>query len=335
MALLAAFDGPAGAPCRTGRCRCGLADRRAQPAGDRRLDRLLRQYPGPALGSLRNPELRRAPGRVRRTALDAFTHQDLPFEQLVEELAVERNLAVSPLFQVLFALQNVPTRSAGACRGWRSRRSAWTQARAKFDLSLTLQESPAGFVRRRWSTTRTCSTAARSSAWSARFAALLEAAVNDPSLPVADLPLLLPGERQQALVEWNDTRSPRPRGSVSTSSVAAQVGALAGLRRRRRRERASDLRRARRRANHWPIACASLGVGPEVLVGTLRWSARRRWSSRCWASSRRAAPTCRSIRPILEKRLAFLLEDSRRSCAADAAASSGPDAVRRRARSLS
>src|SRR6185436_14658330 len=79
--------------------------------------------------------------RVRRTSLDAFSHQDLPFERLVEEIVVERNRAVSPLFQVLFAFQNAPLGSL-EMPGLRLAQLDVDTGLVKFDLSLTLQEGP-------------------------------------------------------------------------------------------------------------------------------------------------------------------------------------------------
>src|SRR5262249_8849643 len=46
--------------------------------------------------------------RVRRTTLDAYEHQELPFDRLVDELGVERSLSMSPLAQTMFVLQNAP-----------------------------------------------------------------------------------------------------------------------------------------------------------------------------------------------------------------------------------
>ena len=82
-----------------------------------------------------NPSFRELLGRVRKTALDAYEHQDLPFEKLVEELKPERSLSYSPLFQVMFVLQNAPN------TGWEFEGLSVSPVRvdtetAKFDLTF-------------------------------------------------------------------------------------------------------------------------------------------------------------------------------------------------------
>ncbi|HVR96627.1 MAG TPA: amino acid adenylation domain-containing protein, partial [Thermoanaerobaculia bacterium] len=148
--------------------------------------------------------------RVRQSALDGYTHQDVPFERLVEELVPERDLAHSPLFQVLLTLQNAP--AAGlSVPGLTLAPLPIEIATTKFDLSLSLQEGAEGFGGALSYNVDLFDGATVARLW-ARFTALLEAAVASPEIPVSELPLLLPEERHQALVEWND--SARPYASV-------------------------------------------------------------------------------------------------------------------------
>jgi non-ribosomal peptide synthetase component F len=79
-------------------------------------------------------------GRVRETALGAYTHQDVPFEQLVEELRPERDLSHTPLFQVLFVLQNAPRAAGLELPGLSLAVQAMESVTAKFDLTLSMVE---------------------------------------------------------------------------------------------------------------------------------------------------------------------------------------------------
>jgi hypothetical protein len=138
-------------------------------------------------------------GRVKETCLGAYGHQDVPFEKLVEELQPERSLSHSPLFQVMFILQNAPQED------WRlgaeglsfSVQGLSTQA-AKFDLTLTLSAADTGL--QGWleynSDLFAATTIAR---FGKHFECLLASIVAEPGRAVGELEVLQPAERQQLL----------------------------------------------------------------------------------------------------------------------------------------
>ncbi|HVR95472.1 MAG TPA: amino acid adenylation domain-containing protein, partial [Thermoanaerobaculia bacterium] len=203
--------------------------------------------------------------QVRGTSLDAYAHQDLPFERLVEELAPERGLSHSPLFQAMFVLQNAPL-SALSLPGLTLRPLEAGSGRALFDLTLTLQERGDGVFLGELEHNADLfdgSTAAR--LWD-RFTALLEAAAASPGLLLAELPLLPAAERHQALAEWNDTARPLPGGCLH-ERVALQAERRPDAVAVSFEGQALSYGELERRANRLAHHLIGLGVRPEDRVG--------------------------------------------------------------------
>ncbi|HJX28294.1 MAG TPA: amino acid adenylation domain-containing protein, partial [Thermoanaerobaculia bacterium] len=150
--------------------------------------------------------------RVREEALDAFAHQDVPFERLVEELVPERDQSTSPLFQAMFALQNTPLGEL-TLPGLTLAPVGFENRVAKFDLSLALGEVAGVFTGALDHNVDLFDAVTTARLWN-RFEVLLRAAVADPGQPVADLPLLLPEELQQVLVEPTADRDFAPVASL-------------------------------------------------------------------------------------------------------------------------
>ncbi|HEY4593637.1 MAG TPA: amino acid adenylation domain-containing protein, partial [Thermoanaerobaculia bacterium] len=142
-------------------------------------------------------------GRVRETALAAQAHQDLPFERLVEELAPERSLAHTPLFQAMLVLQNAPVTSL-EIEDLRLRPVDVGGTTAKFDLTLNLSERGGGLLGTvEYATDLYDATTV--DRLILQLDRLLVAALAEPDRLVAELPLLSGAELQQILREWNDT----------------------------------------------------------------------------------------------------------------------------------
>jgi amino acid adenylation domain-containing protein/non-ribosomal peptide synthase protein (TIGR01720 family) len=158
--------------------------------------------------------------QVREVCLEAYTHQDLPFEQLVDALEPARDLSRQPLFQVLFVLQNTPPVDL-QLPGLTVEPLEIEYGIAKFDLSLFLGETETGLT----GVLQYCTDlfAVSSIERMARhFQTLLENIVAQPEQRLAEIPLLTQAERQQILVEWNATSTEFsiPHSGSSRSSDA-------------------------------------------------------------------------------------------------------------------
>ncbi|MER6944217.1 amino acid adenylation domain-containing protein [Nonomuraea sp. NPDC000554] len=136
--------------------------------------------------------------RVRDTAMDGYAHQELPFERLVSELNVPREVSRSPLFQVLFVMQNYggePERAALTVEGFEL--GVWA---TRFDLEL-YTEGDGSFL---FVYNTALFSAARIERMAGHLGTLLEGMAANPSVPVSALDLLTPSERADRR-RWNDT----------------------------------------------------------------------------------------------------------------------------------
>ncbi|MEP7308954.1 MAG: amino acid adenylation domain-containing protein [Acidobacteriota bacterium] len=210
------------------------------------------------------PGFREVVTRVRERSLEAFAHQDLPFETLVDALKPDRSLSRNPLFQVLFALQNTPQERV-LLPGATLTPMALDTATAKFDLSMYVVDEPAAttvlleYNRDLFDT----STIRR---MLAHFERLVRAALAEPDRDVSALPLLDAAERRQ-IEMVNPPPSPYPRDVCIHERFAQQavthadrVAVVCGGERLTYGEldcRASDV----------AVRLVQAGVGPDVPVG--------------------------------------------------------------------
>ena len=212
-----------------------------------------------------NPNFLEVLNQARQITLDAYANQDVPFEQLVEELHPERNLSYSPLFQVGFSLENTPTESM-ELSGLTLTPLKVESITAKYDLTLSMQETESGLIGL-WEYNSDLFDVATITRMAGHFQTLLEGIVANPQQRISELPLLSETEQNQLLVEWNDTQTDYPQDKCIHQLFEAQV------------ERTPDAvavvfenqqltyKQLNSRANQLAHHLQKLGVKPEVLVG--------------------------------------------------------------------
>lgn len=221
-----------------------------------------------------NPSFKELLRHVRETTLGAYAHQDMPFELLVDELQVERNLSYSPLFQVMFVFHNAPifdVEMAGLTFG-----SVETDnnVNAIFDLDLHITEIEGGIEV--WLDYNTDlfkeNTICR---MASHLQTLLSGIVANPQQHLLDLPLLTESEQQTLLFNWNNTTTDYPQDKCIHELFEAQVEKTPDAIAVAFENQQLSYRELNRRANqlaHYLHSMKlsrsdSLGVKSEVLVG--------------------------------------------------------------------
>lgn len=216
-----------------------------------------------------NPTFRQLLSRVREVCLGAYAHQEIPFEPLLEQLRVKRDLSRTPLFQTMLVLLNTPVaapRPTAETMGLTFIPVKIDNGTTKFDLSLTMTETANGIdsvldynvdlfdaptIRR----------------LIGHFLTLLEGIAQNPNQRIADLPLLKEAEQTQLLLEWNETLADYPADACLYHLIEAQVERTPEATAVRIEDERLTYRELNEKANQLAHHLRTLGVGPEIPVG--------------------------------------------------------------------
>ena len=211
-----------------------------------------------------NPTFRNFLVQTQQTALGAYEHQDIPFEQLVEELRPTRSLSYSPLYQVLFVLQNAPM-DVVKLPGLNLTPLEPERVMAKFDLSLILEETDQGLAGTVEYNTALFETATIDR-FIDHFTILTKAVVGDPRQRIQQVPLLSAAEQDQMLYQWNDTTKAYPQELTIHHLFEAQAKKTPDATALIFGTHQLTYRELNRRANQLAHHLQSLGIGPDELV---------------------------------------------------------------------
>jgi amino acid adenylation domain-containing protein len=211
------------------------------------------------------PTFRELIKQVRDSSLAAYTHQELPFDKLVEELQPRRSPGRNPIFQAILAFQNAAPKMSMAKVGLPA--GVPVSADIKFDLEVHLQDTPGGVIG-----SFVYSPELFEPSFIARmvyhFERLFEKAMLEPDSELSTLSLLDEAEYRQVVEEWNDTAVAVPEGCIHQifeheaeqrpDAIAVEFG-----------EENVSYRELNRRANSLALRLRGEGVGAEVFVGVM------------------------------------------------------------------
>ncbi|WCA72888.1 amino acid adenylation domain-containing protein (plasmid) [Agrobacterium tumefaciens] len=212
-----------------------------------------------------DPDFRTLLRQVRDGALEAYAHQEMPFDRLVEEVRPARDLSRQPIFQTLVVLQNMPQERL-ELPGLTLRPVTEQRATAKFDLSLYLHETENGLAGTLEYATDLFEhdTIER---LKDHYRLLLEGVVADPEQPISHLPMLTDAEQHLLFDVWNDTAADFPRDKLLHELFADQAALTPDAVAVIYDQQQLTYQELDRRSNQLAHHLQSLGVGPEVIVG--------------------------------------------------------------------
>jgi len=211
-----------------------------------------------------NPSFLELLDRVQQKALDAYDRQDVPFEQVVEALQPERSLSYSPLFQVMFALQNAPMGEL-QLPGLTLKPLSVDSATAKFDLTISIWEIEDG-LEGAWEYNSDLFDPETIAKTIGHFQTLLTGIVANPDRAIGELPLLTSAETQQLLL-WNNTKTDYPADKSIVELFERQVTKTPDAIAVSYEQEQLTYAQLNSRANQLGHYLQTKGVGKEVLVG--------------------------------------------------------------------
>jgi amino acid adenylation domain-containing protein len=212
-----------------------------------------------------DPTVSELMARIKTATLDAYTHQDLPFERVVEALQPPRSLSHNPLFQVMLVFNNTPNRGELRMPGLRLEPATLQESNTHFDLTLSLTDR--GDMLYGWLTYASdLFDRATAERIAAQFQLVLAGLIADDRRPISRIPLLGPTEREQVLPRFNPPVPTRSTDGLIHLLFEKQVNAHPQAIAVQFEGRSLPYDELNRRANQVAHRLLQLGVRPDDRV---------------------------------------------------------------------
>ncbi|MFZ7631941.1 amino acid adenylation domain-containing protein [Bacillus velezensis] len=206
---------------------------------------------------------------VRQAALEAYEHQDYPFEELVERLGVQRDMSRNPLFDVMFVLQNMERESLVLNKLHLAQAADTSHKTAKFDATLYASEGSDGSISFDFEFNTDIYQKQTIEKWLSYFTRILTKVIENQAIPLGDIHVLDNAETNCVIYQFNQTKSDYPRHETISRLFERQAKETPDARAVVYDGQILTYRELNERANRIAAALRSNGVGPESVVALL------------------------------------------------------------------